>query len=131
LRGAEVLVQRPADDPDACYAFIGGALEFGELMEERLRQEYREETGCNVVEAVYLFVVENRFRFDRALLHSVEHYFRVSLDSYDVQSSERQLTQHWLPIGDLTCYDVRPRVVLDAIVSGAWQNVKHLIVPLE
>jgi ADP-ribose pyrophosphatase YjhB (NUDIX family) len=36
-------VQRLSDDPNACYAFIGGALEFGELMEERLRQEYRED----------------------------------------------------------------------------------------
>ena len=98
-------------------------MEFGERMEERLCHEYQEETGRSVVEAVYLFVVENRFRFDGALVHSVEHYFRVSLDSYDVQSSERHVTQHWPPIGDLTRYDVRPRVVRDAIVNGAWHAI--------
>ena len=63
------------------------------------------------MEAAYLFIVENRFRFNGALVHSVEHFFRVSLDSYNVQSSERRLTQHWLPVGDLTRYDVRPRVL--------------------
>ena len=33
-----LLVQRPADDPAASYAFIGGGLETGELMEERIGQ---------------------------------------------------------------------------------------------
>ena len=129
VRDGALLVQRPADDPAACYAFIGGGLETGELMEERIRQEYREELGREVVRARYLFVVENRFRTAAGIVHSLEHYLAVELDSHEVRSRERHLAQCWLPVSRLAAYDVRPHVVRDAIVDGSWETRRHLVVP--
>jgi ADP-ribose pyrophosphatase YjhB (NUDIX family) len=129
LHDGAVLVQSHADDPASYYAFIGGGLETGELMEERIRSEYREETNRQVVGARYLFVVENRVRTDAGILHSLEHYFLVELDSYDVRSRESHLVQSWLPLSRLSTYDVRPHAVRDALVDGTWQTRKHLVVP--
>jgi ADP-ribose pyrophosphatase YjhB (NUDIX family) len=129
MHDGALLVQRHADDPASHYAFIGGGLETGELMEDRIRQEYREETGRQVVRARYLFVVENRVRTPAGILHSLEHYFSVDLDSHEVRSREPHLEQRWLPLSQLPSYDVRPHVVRDAIVDGSWETRKHLVVP--
>jgi ADP-ribose pyrophosphatase YjhB (NUDIX family) len=129
MHDGAVLVQRHADDPASHYAFIGGGLETGELMEDRIRQEYGEETGRQVVRARYLFVVENRVRTAAGILHSLEHYFSVELDSHEVRSREPHLVQCWLPLAQLSAHDVRPHVVRDAIVDGSWETRKHLVVP--
>jgi ADP-ribose pyrophosphatase YjhB (NUDIX family) len=129
MHDGALLVQTHADDPSACHAFIGGGLEAGELMEDRIRREYGEETDRQVVRAQYLFVVENRVRTAAGILHSLEHYFLVELDSYEIRSRESHLVQSWLPLSQLSAYDVRPRVVRDAIIDGSWKTHKHLIVP--
>ncbi|HLM68220.1 MAG TPA: NUDIX domain-containing protein [Longimicrobium sp.] len=129
IHDGALLVQRHADDPASYYAFIGGGLETGETMEDRIRAEYREETGREVVRARYLFVVENRVRTPAGILHSLEHYFAVELDSRDVRSREAHLVQCWLPLGQLADCDLRPRVVRDAIIDGSWETRKHLVTP--
>jgi ADP-ribose pyrophosphatase YjhB (NUDIX family) len=129
LHDDAVLVQRHADDPSSYHAFIGGGLETGESMEDRIRLEYGEETDRQVVRAQYLFVVENRVRTAAGILHSLEHYFSVELDSHEVRSRERHLVQCWLPLSRLSAHDVRPHVVRDAIVDGTWKTRKHLVVP--
>jgi 8-oxo-dGTP diphosphatase len=129
MHDGAVLVQRHADDPASYHAFIGGGLETGELMEDRIRQEYAEETGRRVVRARYLFVVENRVRIAAGILHSLEHYFSVELDSYEVRSRESHLVQCWLPLSRLSAHDVRPHVVRDAIIDGSWATCRHLTVP--
>jgi ADP-ribose pyrophosphatase YjhB (NUDIX family) len=129
IHDGALLVQRHADDPASYYAFIGGGLETGERMEDRIRREYGEETDRQVVRARYLFVVENRVRTAAGILHSLEHYFSVDLDSRDVRSREPHLVQCWLPLSELPAYDVRPHVVRDAIVDGTWKTRKHLVVP--
>jgi ADP-ribose pyrophosphatase YjhB (NUDIX family) len=129
IHDGALLVQRHADDPSSYYAFIGGGLETGERMEDRIRSEYREETGREVVHARYLFVVENRVRTPAGILHSLEHYFLVELDSHDVRSRESHLVQCWLPLDGLPACDVRPRVVRDAIIDGSWETRRHLVTP--
>ena len=56
-----VLVQKPVDDPDACYAFIGGEYEMGDTFESRLRCEFEEETNARVVNCTYFFVLRLGF----------------------------------------------------------------------
>lgn len=129
LHDGAVLVQSHAVDPASYYAFIGGGLETGEQMEERIRLEYREETGREVVRAEYLFVVENRVRTAAGILHSLEHYFAVELDSYDVRSREPHLSMSWLPLTQLSAYDLRPHAVRDALADGSWKTHKRLVVP--
>ncbi len=125
----KILVQRPTDDPDACYGTIGGRLELGESLEDRIRREYEEETNARVTKSEYLFVIENRFRYNNGIIHLVEHFFLVELDKYEIDSHERHICQHWLPVEKIKDYDFRPHILRDAIADGSWRHIKHLIVP--
>lgn len=126
IRDGMLLLQRPTDEPESCLAFIGGALEYGELMEDRLRAEYSEEFGIVPVSAEYLFVVENRFEAGGRLIHGLEHYFEVQLPAGDVVSREPGLTPVWVALEALPTSDVRPRVVRDAIVDGTYHSLRRL-----
>ena len=123
-----VLVQRPADEPASCYAFIGGEYEAGDTFETRIRREFEEETTARVSGWRYLFVVENRFTVDGGTFQSLEHYLEVTLDRQNVESREAHLSQHWLPLARLRDYDLRPHVVRDVLAAGNLHNVSHLTV---
>jgi ADP-ribose pyrophosphatase YjhB (NUDIX family) len=129
VANGKLLVQRPSDDPTACYAFIGGEYEVGDTLESRLRAEFEEETTASVLSARYLFVVENRFRYAGRLVHGLEHYFLTEIDRADVQSREPRLGFHWLPLQNLREFDLRPHVVRDAILSGSYLQARHLVTP--
>lgn len=131
LQSGQALVQKPTDDPGACYAFIGGGYEVGDTFVSRLCREFEEETNARVVDCRYLFVVENRLRVKGRLVQGVEHYFEVILDRMDVESRESQLRQFWLPVVSLKEYDLRPWVVRDVIAEGRLHDVRHLVVPLD
>ena len=127
VEGGSVLVQRPVDDPGACYAFIGGEYEIGDTFETRLKTEFEEETNAQLVVSRYLFCVENHFRHGDSVIQQVEHFFLVKLDRLDVRSAEPHLRQHWLPIGDLALIDLRPRVVRDALIDGTYLTCRYLL----
>ncbi|PON15581.1 hypothetical protein C2W62_23055 [Candidatus Entotheonella serta] len=129
VKDSEVLVQRPVDEPQASYAFVGGEYEWGDTFRSRLQAEFAEETNCRVTRATYLFVVENRFAYNGRLIHSLEHYFDVEIDRRDVQSRETHLSFHWLSLSRFAELDVRPHVVRDVIASGKYRDVRHLVVP--
>jgi ADP-ribose pyrophosphatase YjhB (NUDIX family) len=131
LSKGRALVQKPTDDPGACYAFIGGGYEVGDTFVSRLRREFEEESNAKVVDCQYLFVMENRLRVNGRLMQAVDHYFAVTLDREDIESRERHLAQHWLPISTLKEYDLRPWLVRDVIAEGQLDSVRHLIVPLD
>ncbi len=128
IRDQRLLVQRPTDDPYACFAFIGGEYEIGDTFESRLRQEFEEETTARVVRAEYRFVVENRFLVAGCLIQSLEHYMEVEIDRVQIESAEPGLAQHWLPLERLADFDLRPWVVRDVIATGEYRRVRHLVV---
>jgi ADP-ribose pyrophosphatase YjhB (NUDIX family) len=131
VREGQLLVQRPADEPTSCYAFVGGRLEKGDSFEHRVRLEYEEELGAQLAGVRYLFVVENRFRVPEGLVHIVEHFLEVVLAG-EVATRELHLVHSWLPFDDsLRSFDLRPHVVRDVLADGSWQTVKHLIVPCD
>jgi ADP-ribose pyrophosphatase YjhB (NUDIX family) len=129
IENGRLLVQRPTGDPKACYAFIGGEYEVGDTFVSRLHAEIEEETTARLLRADYLFVVENQIRCGDAWVHGLEHYLLAEIDGTDVQSREPHFEFHWLPVEDLPQLDLRPHVVRDAIVSGAYLRVRHLVVP--
>jgi ADP-ribose pyrophosphatase YjhB (NUDIX family) len=131
IRKGYLLVQRPTDDPRACYALIGGEYEIGDTFESRIKLEFEEETTAKVVFSKYLFVVENRFMHSGQLIQAVEHYLEVDIDTAEVTSKEPHLSQHWLPIAKLLDYDLKPAIVRDLIYSGSYLKAKHLVVELE
>jgi ADP-ribose pyrophosphatase YjhB (NUDIX family) len=120
------LVQRPTDDPDAHYAFIGGEYEVGDTFEDRLRKEFEEETSATIVSVEYRFVVENRFLTSSGLVQTLEHYCEVVLDRTAVTSREPHLEQLWLAEDVFARADVRPAVVRDALRSTDWHAIRRL-----
>jgi ADP-ribose pyrophosphatase YjhB (NUDIX family) len=107
------------------YSFIGGELEFGEVMDDRLIKEYQEETNVEVISLKYLFCVENHFYYNNQLIHSLEHYYSVKISSDEVKSREPYIKQVWLPLDELEKYDIRPKVVKEAILTNTWKKRKH------
>ncbi|HMU51368.1 MAG TPA: NUDIX domain-containing protein, partial [Geminicoccaceae bacterium] len=122
-----VLVQQPTDDPSSCFAFIGGEYEIGDTFETRLRKEFEEETNARVVEAKYLFCVENHFRYKENLVQQAEHYFLVTLNRRDISSREPHLKQHWLPLSQVGTTDLRPFAVRDAVADGTYLKKRHIV----
>lgn len=120
------LVQRPTDDPNTNYAFIGGEYEVGDSFESRIRREFEEETDAQVLRVEYRFVVENRFRSGGELVQTLEHYCEVKLDRERIISREPQQEQFWLSLSKFAVADVRPTVVRDAVLSTDWRNIRHL-----
>ena len=103
----QLLVQRPADEPDSFYAFIGGEYEVGDTFESRLRREFAEETTAQVVTCSYRFVVENRFVHAGHEIHGLDHFCEVTPDRRVIDSRESHLTQHWLSIDRIEHHDLR------------------------
>ncbi|MGO7169580.1 NUDIX domain-containing protein [Rhizobium leguminosarum] len=122
-----VLVQQPADDPQSCYAFIGGEYEVGDTFETRLRAEFEEETNANVVEAQYLLCLENHFRYKGNLIQQAEHYYLVKLDRRDIESREAHLKQFWIPLSQFGQANVRPIAVRDAVADGSYMTKRHIV----
>jgi ADP-ribose pyrophosphatase YjhB (NUDIX family) len=55
----------------------GGSVEFGELAQEALRREFREEFGCGLTGVSLLTVLENRFDLNGVAGHEVDFVFRA------------------------------------------------------
>jgi ADP-ribose pyrophosphatase YjhB (NUDIX family) len=127
VKDGKTLVQRPVDDPAACFAFIGGEYEHGDTFDERVHREFEEETNARVIGWRYLFVVENRFNWNGELIHGLEHYLEVEIDRLDVESRVSHLVQHWLPVANLREYDLRPHAVRDAIADRSFREMRHLL----
>ena len=119
-----ILLEFQKKHPDLYY-FPGGELELGESFEECLQREYQEETNANISQAEYLFVVENIFEYEQKILHSVEHFYEVSIDTYDVNSKLGAFVHEWIPLDEMKNLDVRPEVVKEAIFDGSWKTEKH------
>ena len=130
ITDGKTLVQKPTDDANACYAFIGGEYEVHDTFESRIKKEFEEETTAKVLSWEFLFVVENRFVYKDKLLQGLEIFLKVELDRTAINSKEAHLSQHWLPLANLKDYNVRPHVVRDAVADGSYQSVRHLMVPL-
>ena len=63
------------------WAPPGGGLEFGESTEERLRKEFREETGLIITPGQFMFGCE----FLEKPLHAIELFFEVSVQEGTLQ----------------------------------------------
>jgi ADP-ribose pyrophosphatase YjhB (NUDIX family) len=129
ISDGQLLVQRPSDDPNPCYAFIGGEYEVGDTFASRLKAEIEEETTARLERWQYLFVVENRFRHEDMFVHGLEHYLLAQIDRQDVQSRESHLTFYWLSLSTLAQFDLRPHVVRDLVATGEFTQIRHLVVP--
>ena len=122
----DILVEQNIYEPEAYYSFPGGEYEVGDSLIGRLEIELQEETNASLLHCRYLFVVENLFYVEGNLLHSLEHYFEAGIDREHVESREAHLIHAWLPVEDLTRYDLRPYVVRDHVAQGTFRTLRHI-----
>jgi hypothetical protein len=59
----------------------------------------------------------------------LEHYFLTQIDTTDVRSREPHLEFSWVLLQELVDFDLRPHVVLDAILSGDYLQARHFVTP--
>jgi 8-oxo-dGTP pyrophosphatase MutT (NUDIX family) len=122
-----LLVEKNIENDPPFSNFVGGGIEVGETMLDCIRREVREEMRAEVVQAQYLFIVENFFRYGGEIRHGLGHYFEVTLDREEVHSTNPALEYSWIPIKELDKVDLRPAIVRDSILDGSYTRVLHLV----
>ena len=125
--GDKLLVERNDWIDYAFYNFIGGGVEVGERLEACVARELAEESDARILSSRYLFVVENFFRHEDKMMHSLEHYFQIELDRENVTSGADGVEYRWLPVSTLAQVDLRPTVVRNVLASSAYQETRHLV----
>ena len=122
----KMLFQTDLKDSIPVYATLGGELEPGEKMEERLKIEFMEEAGIKIEIVKYLFVVENFLIYNGKPVHSLEHYFLIKIPSVQLTSRESHLSFHWLPLKEIESLNIKPQILKDIILKGELLNARHL-----
>lgn len=122
----KMLFQTDLKDSIPVYTTLGGELEPGEKMEERLKIEFMEEAGTEIVIIKYLFVIENFLMYYDKPVHSLEHYFLIKIPSVQLTSRESHLSFHWLPLKEIESLNIKPQILKDIILKGELLNARHL-----
>jgi ADP-ribose pyrophosphatase YjhB (NUDIX family) len=118
-RGDEVLLCRLRDDvaDEGFYRPIGGGIEFGEMSEEGLRREFREELDIELAEHDLVETLERTFEFRGEPGHEIWFLYEVSLaeswpyerdDFRGVESDGEEFPVEWVPLDALTEVTVYP-----------------------
>ena len=124
-----VLIEHNTHTGNAYFNFIGGGVEVNETLRECIARELREETDAAIAAARYLFVLENFYPHGAETRHALEHYFEIDLVREQVTPTRGGVTFRWTPIDRLREIDLRPVVVRDSIIDGAYAQTTHMLPP--
>jgi 8-oxo-dGTP pyrophosphatase MutT (NUDIX family) len=125
----EILLSRLRDEhaDETFYRPIGGGIEFGELSEETLAREFREELSVEVVEHELLETLESTFTFHGEEGHEIWFLYEVEFVEdwpYEREEFEIHETEHghdetfpaeWVPIDELPDVTVYPTNLAEII----------------
>mgnify|MGYP000097271857 CR=1 FL=1 len=108
----EVLLCRLRDEvaEETFYRPVGGGIEFGELSDDALVREFREELSVEVIEFDMLDTLENTFTFRGSEAHEIWFLYAVTLSEdwpYEresfrgVEDDGEPFPVEWVPVADL------------------------------
>ena len=82
-RVGELLVARRAKEPaKGAFDLPGGFVDMYETAEEAIIREVEEETGLRISTPEYLFSLPNIYRYSGFDVHTVDLFYRYSVDSF-------------------------------------------------
>jgi len=119
-RGDEVLLSRLRDETveETFYRPIGGAVEFGELSDEALVREFREELSVAVTDYDHVDTLESTFTFQGNEGHEIWFLYEVAFaedwpyEREEFEGREPELDEtypaEWVPLDRLSELTVYP-----------------------
>ena len=137
IHDGRVLLQKPTND--AGFAFPGGHAEFGEINEETLIREFKEEINADIRFGELKWVAEIFFPWGDKPCHQICLYYMIDLSdetqiplegsfiaNEHIEGCDFDIEFHWIPLGEVKNIEIYPtnlRVLLEQINDG----VKHFI----
>jgi ADP-ribose pyrophosphatase YjhB (NUDIX family) len=137
IRDDKILLQKPVDDDG--YALPGGHVSFGEISEEALIREFREEIGADIKVERLILVGENFFPWGEKPCQQICLYYLVSLcdptqiplegafRAYDKIFNERiDIEFSWLSLSQINRIKLYPLNIVEHLLSLP-DHIKHFI----
>ena len=119
----ELLVCRRAKDPaKGTLDLAGGFIDRFETAEEGVAREVLEETGLEVVEAIYQFSLPNTYLYSGFLVHTLDQFFLCRVkDNSRLCAMDDVADSCWMPL-----QDIRPEEFgLDSVREGVTRFLKE------
>ena len=135
IKDNKVLLQQAGDDPG--YAMPGGHVAFGELGEEALIREFKEETGIDIKVVRLLWIGEIFFPWADKDCHQICLYYLVEPagdtdepvrgDTIDkVESYEAHIRFSWVGIDEIDDIEIYPTQA-KGYIKNISKQIKHFV----
>ncbi len=137
IHNNKILLQKPLNDDG--YSIPGGHVSFGEISENTLIREFKEEIGVDIKIDRLIMIGENFFPWGDKPCQQICLYYAISLSdktqiplegtfkAYDEMCNERiDLDFCWIPLSQLTKIKLYPLEIKEDLVLLP-ENVKHFV----
>jgi len=102
IKNGKYLISKRAIEPDkGMYDVIGGFLRGGELPEEGLKREFKEETGSSVKILDLLGVYTGKYNHQGDLIYTFDVCYVAKLTNPKIKPNDDVASFHWFPIGTI------------------------------
>lgn len=133
VRNNKLLVQRDINSSD--YALPGGHVKIGELAEESLIREFKEETGADISCDRLIWVEECFWEWNKTKMSTIAFYYLVELsnigdlpdnDSFVAQKDNDNVELGWVSLRELKNLNIYP-LFLKEKISNIAEGVEHFV----
>lgn len=110
---------------DSFWNLPGGRVKLGELCEEAIKREIKEEISCDCRVEQVVKVSENFFEVENTTFHEILVIFKAALlDEFEVEGAENELVFEWFPKEELHSLSIKPeftkKILLESKYDMEW-----------